>query len=203
MKQFALNLICDVRRTDGTFVPYSRNGGVPSGRVWFVADMSQVDPAWTVVPANRGGAHGEDNPGNPDFTVPLLSNGDQFWVAITDVDPDSVKSVSIAAVFSRRRNQRPDQAAIASPFQVKDEKGVVFDQTLFTATRNAENGFWSLLPATASYPQSSAPVPPQPFEFTIGAAVTYGNGTIRQFALDPEMDVDNYGGGALPGPAES
>ncbi len=203
MKQFALNLTCDVRRTDGTFVPYSYSGGVPSGRVWYVADMSQVDPTWIVVPPNRGGVHGENNPGNPDFTVPLLSSGDEFWVAITDVVPDSVSNVSIAVVFSRRRNQRPDQAAIASPFQVRGENGVVFDQTLFTATRNAENGFWSLLPATASYPQSSAPVPPQPFEFTIGATVTYANGAIRQFALDPEMDVDNYGGGMLPGPAES
>lgn len=189
---YALNLECSCEDTSGNFKPYGNNNNLPSGRVWWTAPAT---PPWTPLPTNAPNSP-PNSQGNPDYAIPTVSNGDQFWVAVRDPAPPagySVSHIAISIVFSKftgSRSGRPPQAGSASPFQPNNEV-----QTDFRHAFSREEGWWSSAQHTVIYPSGSNQVS---FEFAVGVTVTYtgpkGARLQRQYGIDPEMDVDDYGG---------
>ena len=202
MPSYVLDVFVNKGTTVGSFVDYSNMGAPfvapnnPGGRVWW--SQANANAAWIPVAPKNGPPNNE---GNPRYASPLIKNGDAVTIQLVDpnnADPvNKVVTVQFAVVFGRTRGQDgKHRAPKASPFQTSATATGV-DRTTFTGTVFANGS--QFLPFTlplVTYPQSSGgPKENATFSCYVGAVVTFGDSSQRQYGLDPEMEVDDYGGG--------
>jgi len=199
MMYYHLNLDCDKSTTTGDFEPYSAVGGppwnppnIPEGQVWWQSiDNGATD--WTPVPASNP----NHQAGDPKHAHPVLHDGDLVSICVRDKN-NPIRSVSVAIVFGRRSGHEK-QAPIASPFQnATGGANNTYDQTVLHSdgVLGAE-GFFVCQLTPVAYPHGGNLS--VNFGCYIGATVTYSDLTVRQFGMDPEMDVSDYA--ASPQPA--
>ena len=138
-------------------------------------------------------------PGNPKHSNPLVKNGDTVCVALRDQSNPgkSIMTVEIVVVFGRNPgNSDPKAPPMASPFNHQGG----YNQTTFNGLAGQDPLYagWFVynLPLVAYV---ADPVNGRPAKFTcfIGAKVTYTDFTHRQFDIDPDLEVDDYGGPSL------
>jgi hypothetical protein len=195
---YHLNLDCDKSTTSGDLEPYSALGGppwnppnIPEGQVWW----QSLDGATNWAPVSGSNPN---QPGNPKHAHPVVQVNDYVSICIRDKN-NPISSVTFAIVFGRRGN--PNQAPIASPFQnTTGGTNNTYDQTVFTpqtVTQVGADGFFVTTLPQVSYPNGGSLQ--VNFGCYIGATVTYSDGTVREFGMDPEMDVSDYA--ASPRPA--
>ena len=193
---YALNLDCSKSKTDGDFEGYSYDSNSqintannPKGQVWWQSiDNTNFTPVLGTDPKRQG---------DPKHVSPVVVNGDTVWIAVRDVN-NPIAAVTLAIVFGKRA-ATPGQAPIASPFQNSAAGAIAYVQTTFTATQltlqTPPNSGWYQIPfPTVTYPGGGSGH--VSFGYYFGASVTYGDGTVRQFGVDPEMDVSDYTGGS-------
>jgi hypothetical protein len=195
MAYYALNLDCNKLRTDGDFDGYHYDSANPinttdnpKGQVWWQSIDNQV--TWNPIAGTDA-----KKQGNPKHVSPVVVNLDTVWIAIRDVN-NPIASVTFAIVFGKRA-ATPGQAPIASPF-LNGAVGATntYVQTTFTSTvitPRAGGFFVYQLPAVC-YPGGGAGH--VSFGYYFGVSVNYSDGTVRQFGVDPEMDVSDYNGSA-------
>jgi hypothetical protein len=195
---YALNLDCNKSKTDGDFEGYSYDSNSqintttnPKGQVWWQSNDGSTN--WSPVLGTD-----PKKQGDPKHVSPVVVNGDTVWVAIRDVN-NPISAVTLAIVFGKRA-ATPGQAPIASPFQNSAAGAITYVQTTFTATNiilqtPANSGWYQIpFPTKVSYPGGGSGH--VSFGYYFGASVNYSDGTVRQFGVDPEMDVSDYSGGS-------
>ncbi|SRR5260221_2719288 len=200
---YALNLDCNKLKTNGELNGYSYDSNQatspltnPKGQVWWQSSNGSTD--WAPVAGTD-----PKKQGDPKHVIPVVAKGDTFWVAIRDDQNNPISEVKFAIVFGKR-GATPGQAPIASPFQKSEAGATTYDRTTFTEkviSQRDGDGFYVYQLPVVSYPDGGNNK--VNFGFYFGASVTYGSGTtatVREFGMDPEMDVSDYNGGS-PEPA--
>jgi hypothetical protein len=189
---YALNVDCSKTKTNGDLNGYFYDptnpistANNPKGQVWWKSNDQQN---WAPVAATD-----PKKQGDPKHVSPVITNGDSVWIALRDDQNNPISSVIFAIVFGKR-GATPGQAPIASPFQ-NATAGATYDQTTFTATvisQRSNDGFYVIQFPAVTYPGGGSNN--VNFGYYVGASVTYGDGTVREFGMDPEMDVSDYAG---------
>ena len=200
---YHLNLDCDKSTTNGDFEPYSNTGGPPwnppnnpEGQVWWQSPDNQAT-TWAPVPVPGSN---QSKAGDPKHAHPVLHAGDQVAICVRDKN-NPIAGVSATLVFGRRSGHA-NQAPIASPFQnTTGGANNTYDQTILTSNGVSGNEEFFVCQLTpVAYPHGGNVS--VNFSCYIGVTVIYADGTpatVRQFGMDPEMDVSDYD--ASPEPA--
>lgn len=205
---YDLKLKADLNITSGQFL--SQGPGNRS-RIW--AQLTAGDPNWHDRPNFNPDTHG--NGPALSLNATDISNADSFQVTVYFVNalPTDFSSIIISAIFTPfAHNSLP----IASPFS--DANFNV--QSIVSATwqpntnpsnihlhPDLPNGDHAIVFTPGPFRINPALIPRNPpvstwkFEFTLVAQFTYPNGTIRQYAYDPEMEIDVSTSGEKPVPA--
>lgn len=201
MANFTLILDCDRDSTFGNFMPYKNTTPAspnypmdPQGQVWW----EQQSSGW--VPVKAAGSPGDN--GNPAIVNAAISNGNLGSVAIRD-QKYKIDTISMVIVFGKAK-AHTNPKALASPFD-KRASGTVINQTIFTAFRKPGlpllnlGELWVMDLPPVSYPtKTSGPGRGRVFTCYIGVSVMYEGGIERQFGMDPDLEVLDYGGQRLP-----
>lgn len=176
---YALNLTFDPAGSSGLFQPFDSSNN--SGRAWAVSTDNGATWAFA---------------GNPDTYAPELDLADldrvQFAVSATSAPAAGISSVALTVIFSTDRGAANNPARIASPFQLTNgNPRCVLNDPPTRFTDPVSGTVWFFIgPYSLGVNQSNSGSGKLKFEFAIAAHVTFGDGTVKDFGYDPEMDVD-------------
>jgi hypothetical protein len=195
---FQLTLDCTSSTQSGEFDDYYHattnnvRGVNPTGRAWW----EEIASGWTPVISHTFEVKPPlsilTDPGNPEGFSPELAQADIVEVAIRDRNT-AFLGAKIAVIFARNPKVKKKQAPVASPFRDGN-----FNRTTFIMDAVGISGvnqwFVARLPYGASYDRVGVVKGKATFTCFIGAVVDYGGGLVRQFGLDPDLEVVDYGG---------